>query len=265
MAASPTDILAALQNAVVAINALNTTTSNVNTQFSNIDSGLKSINTQLAKGGLVGIQLLTSSSGTYTPTGGTRGAMLIAQAAGGGGGGHANAAGEGNPGCGAAGETRLFPLSNITGTYPYAIGAFGGGAAPGNNPGGTAGDTTFGSPVLVTAKGGTGGGGSTGANTGADGTTPTGSGGILLPPTDLPSHFIATGGKVGGSTIFGVGGNIYSYWAWVIAASLSTVITGQPGKGYGAGGCGSYKFTGTGGTGGGGAGAPGFILVIEFG
>ena len=194
---------------------------------------------------LLGVQIKTAS-GTYTPTTGTSVALVFLQAGGGGGGGVGSTSGTGRGGAGGAGETRLAAI-NITGDVTVTLGAAGGGASAGNNAGGTASDSTFGSSI--TSKGGTGGGGSTGATNGTSGTTPTGSGGIAIPPV---STAVTTAGWFqGGSTLFGLG-----------APNLLAGGGGPAASGYGAGGAGGYD-TGTSTRVGGNGGGP-MCLIIEF-
>jgi hypothetical protein len=111
----------------------------------------------------------------------------------------------------------------------------------------------------VTAKGGTGGGGVNTNTLGSMGSTPTGSGGVLLPPTENPRGSISIGiFAFGGSTWFG-----RSICNGPVNASAIAGFTGSDANGYGAGGCGAGK--GGGGTGrAGGDGAPGVILVLEY-
>ena len=255
---SITDLFSALQNGVKAVNGLKGTFDDVNTSLEAINTSLGAFTPNTL--GVCGVQLLTVT-GTYTPTSGTKTAIVIVQAAGGGGGGNGATAGQGEGGHGGAGETRIYALTGVTGTYSYTIGAVGAAPSAGNNPGGTASDTTFAS--LVTAKGGTGGSGSTGGTIAANGSTPTGSGGIVLPPTASPQSSFASGGPRGASTIFGM----YNL-AWINVANVALVSgtgtqDGLAGDGYGSGGTGSFKQAGAA-TGKGGAGAPGMILVIEF-
>ena len=227
-------------------------TDNAIAAFSGTSGGLLKVAASL--GSLVGVQLL-DTTGTYTPTSGTGSALLFIQGAGGGGGGVGTSNGQGIGGGGAAGETRLYVLTGVTGTYSYTIGALGAGATAGNNSGGTGGDTTFGTGPLVTSKGGTGGAGTAGATSASSGTTPTGSGGVLLPGTDGP-HSASNTSIRGGGCIFGLGG------ALVATLFAYTAAGGNPASGKGAGGCGGCH-NGTSAVGGG-AGTAGCILVLEF-
>lgn len=220
-------------------------------------SGTLNANNVLVNGttiGINGIQLITGSA-TYTPTAGTRAALVILQAAGGGGGGIGSTAGgaSGNyAGSGGAGETRWGVVS-ISGTVSVTIGASGTGGTAGNNNGTTASDSTFGD--LITAKGGTFGAGSAGNTNGANGSTPTGSGGIRIDPlkgAGTPSGPYINGGA---STMFGIG-NMY------IANYLNS--GGRIGGGYGSGGSSASHIATATSTHAGGDGSPGMCLIIEF-
>lgn len=223
--------------------------------------GLPSLITQE----FLAVQLFTDSSGTITFNSDTGSVFGILQAAGGGGGGNGATAGQGGGGHGGAGETRLFalPVTPLTKTYTYTLGAIGTGGTAGNNAGTDAADSTFveAGVALITAKGGTKGGGSAGNAAGTMGTTPTGSGGIALLPTSAPQYTFATGGPRGASTIFG--------WHNLNIDGIITVIVAGTGAyngltadGYGAGGMGSFKQAGTT-SAAGGNGAPAFLALLE--
>lgn len=194
---------------------------------------------------LLGVQIKTAG-GTYTPTTGTSVALVFLQAGGGGGGGVGSTSGTGRGGAGGAGETRLAAI-NITGNVTVTLGAAGTGATAGNNAGGTASDSTFGSSI--TSKGGTGGGGSTGATNGTSGTTPSGSGGVAIPP--VSTAVTSASWFQGGSSLFGLG-----------APNLLAGGGGPAASGYGAGGAGGYD-TGTSTRVGGNGGDP-MCLIIEY-
>ena len=197
-------------------------------------------------GGPIGIQRLDASD-TYVPTAGTRVARVTLQAAGGGGAGVGTSAGTGLGGGGGAGETRV-GVFDITGNVVVTIGAAGTGGASGNNDGGTASDSTFG--ALMTAKGGTKGFGSTGATNGAVGTTPTGSGGVAIPPVRDAQSGAARHYPAG--SIFGSGDLSY----------LGATYNGPAVSGKGQGGYGG-RDTGTAAKAGG-DGSAGFCLIEEF-
>lgn len=201
----------------------------------------------------LGVQLITAS-GTYTPTSGTKKAIIIGQGSGGGGGGCGSTSGAAIGGPGSAGETRI-GVFDISGTVSVTIGAAGAATAAGNNNGNNGADCTFGS--LMTCKPGKGGGGSAGNTIGTVGAVPDpGSGGVRIGPraapwiTTLTSATTSLTGE-GGSTIFGEGGKI------------QFTPDSKPATGYGSGGVGNAKSSTT--TTVGLAGMPGCFLVLEFG
>lgn len=218
----------------------------------NIKSVTASAIAALASAGtLLGIQVITAT-GTYTPTSGTTSALVICQAAGGGGGGNANSSSAGCGGGGGAGETRIGKVT-ISGTETVTIGAEGTAGASGNNAGGTASDTTFG--AHITAKGGTGGGGAAANSVGTNGTTPTGSGGVRVPPVTNPYANATLNSTCGG------GAALFGQAQQTVAGTHTGGFTGQ---GYGAGGGGGQSAS-SGGDRAGGAGAPGAVYIIEYG
>ena len=219
----------------------------VMTAAGNLNMGANSIlNFAIA----LGLQLFTSSD-TYTPTAGTTRALVIGQAAGGGGGGTtgtANARGGG----GGAGETRI-GLFDVSGAVTVTIGAAGSGGASGANNGTTASDSTFGG--LMTCKGGTLGAGVS-SSAGANGTTPTGSGGVRIEPLEGAANAGSVSPGGGGSCLFGTGKK-----NMLTASSQSNGFAGQ---GKGAGGGGGTQSSAGGSNTSGGDGAPGMFLVLEL-
>jgi len=109
----------------------------------------------------------------------------------------------------------------------------------------------------LTCKGGTFGAGNPGGAAGANGTTPTGSGGIRIDP-QVAAFNSAAGGvpmSVGGATLFGQ--------CTAKGCSTTSVQNGLTGGGYGSGGAGAVH--GSAAAGSGGAGAPGMILIEGYG
>lgn len=226
--------------------------------FLGTDTAIDQLTTDLATslastfaglGTVVDVQLFTGN-GTYTRAANVTKAIVIGQAPGGGGGGVGTTAGTGRGGGGGAGETRIAVVSPGA-TETVTVPSGGGGASAGNNSGTTASDATFGS--LMTCKGGTGGGGSTGATDGTNGGTSTGSGGIRVEPVSASGVGTTTGLNKGGSSLFGTGG---------LFALAVGVGDGPAGEGKGGGGAGGYD-TGTTARAGG-AGSGGMFIAIGF-
>lgn len=209
----------------------------------------------------IGVQVFTSS-GTYTPTTGTR-KIVIEAVGGGGGGGHGNAGGGqvAAAGGGGGGEYVMHILeSPLAPSYPVTIGPGGAGGSSAANPGGAGGNTEFGAGPVVRANGGFGGtgiNGQTSANVGGGG---------------------GAGGS-GGTGAFRAPGNAGLYgqsWSSSIAFSGSggSSCLGGGGAGVrentGANGGGTYGGGGGGACGGGSArngaaGANGVLRIWEFG
>lgn len=195
---------------------------------------------------LVNIQAF-ATSGTYTPTAGTRRALAFITGGGGGGGGNYGSGGGG-------GETALALIPSPT-TTTITIGAGGAAGLVGSAPsvGLDGGDTSFGS---ITAKGGKGGGSWSNGQyySGAGGSGGTGgltrfagnAGGVMGG---------ATGGQTGGGSYWGGGGNSRSNTG---SGTGPNIPAGSGDKGGGGGG-GSGAPPGDGG-----AGGNGYILVFEF-
>jgi hypothetical protein len=192
------------------------------------------------------LQVLTAS-GTYTPTAGTRKALVIATGAGGAGGVALSCAG------GAGAGLTAIVLVTITGTVVCTIGAGGIGttASPsGSAVGGNGGTTSFG--AFAIAPGGQGGpgedlGGHGGLAAGGTGT-------MLINGGDGMTSYSGSGfgSGNGGPSFWGGGGSGYSF---------TENLGGHAGQAYGSGGGGADSGAGnrTGGNG-----APGVILVLEF-
>ncbi len=165
-------------------------------------------------GRLLNQQILTSGSGTYTPTLGTN--TITVQLVGGGG-GSGGVAGSGSTssaaGGGGAGGFCLKYIASLSGTYTYSIGTGGAGGASGTHSGSSGTDTTF-SNGVITLTGAAGGGGtggtdiSSGSNAAAGGAGGAGSGGDLnhVGGSGYPGLAIAGSVALGGSggiSIFG--------------------------------------------------------------
>lgn len=202
----------------------------------------------LPRGGLnlVSVQSF-SASGTYTPTAGTK--FAVVQMVGGGGGGGVPAS-DFATGGGGSGETALgvFTASQIGASKAVTIGA--GGTA--GNPGAT---TSLGS--LLTAAGGPAGSANTPGSgaTGGTGTglhTKGGSGGIPINGTfESTASSICFGGQ-GAASLFGAGGY----------GGYGTSFNGQTGQAPGSGGGGAGAFSGVAGAAG--SGAAGLMIITEY-
>ncbi|HFZ2373278.1 TPA: glycine-rich domain-containing protein [Escherichia coli] len=201
-------------------------------------------------GRLVNTRIFTSS-GTYTPTPGTKRIRVTITGGGGGGGGcQATSNNETFFGAGGgAGGTVIVTLTLTKDSYPVTIGAGGGGGVGATN-GLKGGDSSFGT---VIAPGGEGGGkvGVTNTNGGNGGAPNTGDVRIIGGHGgDGQSGNISVSGE-GGSSFWGGGGR---------AGAGGGVI----GRSYGSGGGGAYDagYSGTSMTGG--KGASGICIIEEF-
>ncbi|WP_089620567.1 tail fiber protein [Escherichia coli] len=201
-------------------------------------------------GRLVNTRIFTSS-GTYTPTPGTKRIRVTITGGGGGGGGcQATSNNETFFGAGGgAGGTVIVTLTLTKDSYPVTIGAGGGGGVGATN-GLKGGDSSFGS---VIAPGGEGGGkvGVTNTNGGNGGVPSTG--GINI----IGGH--GGDGQSGNIGVSGEGGT--SYWG---GGGRAGAGGGVSGKAYGSGGGGAYDagYSGTSMTGG--KGAAGICIIEEF-
>lgn len=210
---------------------------------------------KVINGGRTATQVLTSSSGTYTPTSGM--VYVLAVAVGGGGGAPAETGADAAVGGGGAGGTaiKLFDAATIGASQPYAVGAASSGA--GNS-------TTLGSAgALLSATGG-----AVGVSTGNTTTVGTarkgGQGGIgssgdlnIRGGSGTPGIVYSTSNGVGGNggdSIFGGGGRG--------GVTASTVEQGEAGGAYGAGAGGGHTSDGTDLSAV--SGAAGVIYMIEF-
>jgi hypothetical protein len=208
-------------------------------------------------------RVLTILNGTttYTPTAGTRALYVECYGAGGAGGGAAT--GSSSLSMGGGGGAGAFSAKWVTGvikaSYTVAVGAGGTGAS--GTTGNAGGDSTFDSPSIVTAKGGSGGATQSAGTSavyllgGAGGAVASGVGDSCTPGSDggngaRGSASVGQSG-FGGCASFGGG-----FCKGVIATN-----DGNGGQVYGGGGSGALT-TGTAKTGG--AGANGIIRIWEF-
>ncbi|EMY5103907.1 phage tail protein [Escherichia coli] len=204
--------------------------------------------------GYVGRRLSTrvfTSSGTYTPTPGTK-RIRVTITGGGGGGGGCKAISNNETFFGAgggAGGTVITTLILTKDSYPVTIGAGGAGGVSATN-GLKGGDSSFGS---VIAPGGEGGGKSGVTNTNG------GNGGV---PSTGGINIIGGNGGDGQSGNIGVSGEGgTSHWG---GGGRAGAGGGVSGKAYGSGGGGAYDagYSGTSMTGG--KGAAGICIIEEF-
>ncbi|EFD4896533.1 carbohydrate kinase [Escherichia coli] len=192
-----------------------------------------------------------TSSGTYTPTPGTK-RIRVTITGGGGGGGGCKAISNNETFFGAgggAGGTVITTLILTKDSYPVTIGAGGAGGVSATN-GLKGGDSSFGS---VIAPGGEGGGKSGVTNTNG------GNGGV---PSTGGINIIGGNGGDGQSGNIGVSGEGgTSYWG---GGGRAGAGGGVSGKAYGSGGGGAYdaSYSGTSMTGG--KGAAGICIIEEF-
>jgi hypothetical protein len=215
-----------------------------------------------------GKQILTSASGTYTPTAGTTAILVEVQGGGGGGGGVPATPGStaaAAAGGGGGGYSKLW-ITSLAGSYTYAVGASASGGT--NGSAGTAGNaSTFGPGPLITANGGGAAagcaaqgtslpqavsqGGAGGVGSGGDINIQGGGGGWGLIFSTIAAAGAAISGQ-GGCSFLGLP---------AIASSNNT--NGNNGTGYGSGGGGAVSVSG-GAIKTGGSGAAGLIIVWEY-
>ncbi|EEW1894423.1 hypothetical protein D9I56_20260 [Escherichia coli] len=201
-------------------------------------------------GRLVNTRVFTSS-GTYTPTPGTKRIRVTITGGGGGGGGcQAISSNETFFGAGGgAGGTVITILTPTQNSYPVTIGAGGAGGVGATN-GIKGGDSSFGS---VIAPGGEGGGKSGVTNTnGGNGGVPN-IGDIRITGGD------GGDGQSGNIGVSGEGGT--SYWG---GGGRAGAGGGVSGKAYGSGGGGAYDAGYSGTSMKGGKGAAGICIIEEF-
>lgn len=215
-----------------------------------------------APGSLIGIQVLTASSGTYTPSAGTVTACIDLVAGGGGGGGCSSSAAAGAVGGGGAAGGYLLKCLTVSGSPTYTVGALGTAGASTGGTGGTGGDSTFvNGATTYTAKGGLGGVGETagtslaavagGAHGGVSTNGDVNGAGEPGSPAARLSGLIGLSGK-GGSGRYGGGG-----------VGLTAAGAGVAGAGKGSGGGGGCVLNNSGAVIGG-VGTVGVIVVWEY-
>ncbi|WP_134239404.1 tail fiber protein [Escherichia coli] len=201
-------------------------------------------------GRLVNTQVFTSS-GTYTPTPGTKRIRVTITGGGGGGGGcKAYSSSETFFGAGGgAGGTIISIMTPTQNSYPVTIGAGGAGGVSATN-GTSGGNSVFASLI---APGGSGGGKSGGTNTNG------GNGGVPSTGDIRITGGHGGDGQSGNIGVSGEGGT--SYWG---GGGRAGAGGGVIGKAYGSGGGGAYDagYSGTSMTGG--KGASGICIIEEF-
>lgn len=225
----------------------------------------KAIEKKVGGGRLLNIKTFTSS-GTYTPTPGTR--YVIVEAVGGGGGGGGCSSTTSNnaavSGGGASGSyiKAKFDIASIGDTVEITIGA-GGVGGIGGQAGGAGGDTKLG--ALATATGGKGG---------TPSTSPASSAFIAVggAPGSIPigGNLISSLGSRGGAGLFfnsstgAVGGDgAPSQYGGSGIGSGSSGTTGTNGSGYGSGGGGNARQPSSGAVNGY-DGAKGILIIYEY-
>ncbi|WP_097307683.1 hypothetical protein [Escherichia coli] len=228
-----------------------------NGDIAGLSAQLASAVEQAATGRLIGVRTITTS-GTYTPTPGTKSIIVEVQGAGGGGGG----VGTTNStsvavGCGGGGGAYAKSrITNLDSAYTVTIGAGGAGGVNGN--GGNGGGSSFGS---ITAGGGFGGGSGNGVPPIIQNSTgiPTASGGNLInqsgssPIIAIALSTVAALAGGGGSSPCGVGGGPHG------SAGIGFQATG-----YGAGGGGANAYVNNRAQYNGAAGSNGVVIIWEY-
>lgn len=240
-------------------------------------SGVPSISALSGLGILSGLvktvktQVLTGTSGTYTPSTGMLYCTVYSQGGGGGGGGSAQSAtlcgGGGGGGAGGL-SVKTYTAALIGATAAYVNGAAGAAGSAGANAGVTGGNSTFtptGAGAILTANGGVGGDGSPGSAinnfTGNGGLGGTASNGDLNIP-GMPGFSGLSVGQAGTSQQRGGNGGSSQYGSGGIG---STSATGAGGAAFGngaGGGSGASAIAGTNRAGG--PGTIGITYVIEY-
>ena len=206
-------------------------------------------------------QILTSASGTYTPSsGGCKFINVRAYGgAGGGGGVKASSSNISISGGGASGGYSEKLISKPNASYAYTCGAAGTAGTNAPSAGGTGGDTTFGTTIVV-AKGGTGG--SAGPDVLAS-TFQMARGGVSV--ASGTGDLVGSGEHGGfgfGTTSYSTSGNGGNSQVGNGASGASGAHAGSAGTGYSSGGSGAICVAGNSDTGG--AGTPGCIIVDEY-
>ncbi|MDA6765413.1 hypothetical protein OSL27_16825 [Escherichia coli] len=207
-----------------------------NGNFSDIVLKLKSAISTASTGRLLNVRTFTSS-GTYTPTAGTKFVVVEVQGGGGGSGG-VPATGSSSVAASGAGGAGAYAKAYITSGFSgvsVTVGAGGAAGSSGGGDGGAGGTSSFGS--LVSCPGGTGGG-----STGSVAVSfPTSRGGSTETAAPTGGNIISSKGKVGAG---------------------STVVNGTVGN-FGTGAASPFSAGGTGGDGENGSGGGGWINFVS--
>jgi hypothetical protein len=225
------------------------------------------LNANIAASGSQLARQLFTANGTYTPTPGTRTAILRG-VAGGGGGGSVNAAtGPAGAGGGCSGEyieVLISPGALVTGGA-VVVGTGGAGGTGASAGGGGVDSTIVIQGVTYTARGGVGGTGCVAANTPGGG-GPAQAGGVA----NVTYRECQAGNGGTSTTLAGLGGNGGSS-PWGSGGAQQTASTGAAsavgisGFFFGGGGCGAQTGpTFAGGAPAGGAGRPGAWIIDEY-
>lgn len=212
-------------------------------------------------GALINIQTLTGGT-TYTPTTGTKTAVIYMVGGGGGGGGttgsNANVASAAG---GGSGGYLVKRITGVSGTYTYALGSAGTAGTSSGGAGGGGGNTTFtNGGTTYTAFGGGGGNPMTFGTTLA--TSGVGAGAAVSTNGDLNSGGTPGAPGIRLSGTIGVSGNGGSSQFGSGGAGITTGLNGNPGIGYGAGGAGGLSNSSSASSGG--VGTAGVIVVYEY-
>ncbi|MEF3847659.1 hypothetical protein U9X84_14280 [Escherichia coli] len=207
-----------------------------NGNFSDIVLKLKSAISTASTGRLLNVRTFTSS-GTYTPTAGTKFVVVEVQGGGGGSGG-VPATGSSSVAASGAGGAGAYAKAYITSGFSgvsVTVGAGGAAGSSGGGDGGAGGTSSFGS--LVSCPGGTGGG-----STGSVAVSfPTSRGGSTETAAPTGGNIISSKGKAGAG---------------------STVVNGAVGN-FGTGAASPFSAGGTGGDGENGSGGGGWINFVS--
>ena len=228
-------------------------------------------------GRLINVQTFTSS-GTYTPTAGTK--FVIAEVLGGGGGGGSNSttvsAGYASGGQGGGAGSMAVAKFLVLSTMSVVVGAGGNGGSPNpssGNPGGDGGQSSIGGLIATGGRGGAAGAAFNVLPTGANTTSQNAANTIPSEVTLITQHRgkgalsaalyspnNALSGK-GADSEYGFGGPA------IAISSGANNAAGVNATGNGAGGSGAVSITGTGTTGvsvAGGSGSAGIVIVWEY-
>lgn len=221
-------------------------------------NGLANLGLGDGSGRLIGVRVITSS-GTYTPTPGTKSVVVEVQG-GGGSGGAAGTPGSGSIAMGGGGAAGAYARSRLTAGFSgvqITIGAGGKGKKP-NYSGMDGGVSSFGT---ITAAGGTGGPAvgaappfiitAVGGATASGGSIVSVTGASSLTGIALSESYLSSG--PGGSSPLGSGGG-----------PRSTAIAGDNASGFGSGGSGALNLHGASSDLLGGNGSDGVVIVWEY-